>query len=85
MLLIRCLIYDPDYVMAFHHLVLSATPVLVCLLLGMSQTDLREHALFALRNLLHENVENQAVVDAIKPMGTWDENGVLRDAPGVRK
>ncbi|KAI5116868.1 hypothetical protein M0805_005836 [Coniferiporia weirii] len=46
---------------------------------------LREHALFALRNLLHENVENQAVVDAIKPMGTWDENGVLRDAPGVRK
>ncbi|KAH8116389.1 spinocerebellar ataxia type 10 protein domain-containing protein [Phellopilus nigrolimitatus] len=46
---------------------------------------LREHALFSLRNLLHENVENQAVVDAIKPMGIWDDNGVLRDVPGVRK
>ncbi|EJD07503.1 uncharacterized protein FOMMEDRAFT_164457 [Fomitiporia mediterranea MF3/22] len=43
---------------------------------------LREHALFALRNLLHDNVDNQVIVDAIKPMGTWDENGVLRDVPG---
>lgn len=48
-------------------------------------TDLREHALFTLRNLLHENAENQAVVDAIKPMGAWDENGILRDTPGTRK
>ncbi|THH05258.1 hypothetical protein EW145_g4929 [Phellinidium pouzarii] len=46
---------------------------------------LREYALFALRNLLRENKENQAVVDAIKPTGAWDENGVLRDAPGTRK
>jgi ataxin-10 len=46
-------------------------------------TDLREHALLALRNLLHDNAENQAVVAAIRPMGTWDENGVLVDAPGA--
>ncbi|KAI0060979.1 hypothetical protein BV25DRAFT_1806517 [Artomyces pyxidatus] len=44
---------------------------------------LREHAIFALRNLLHANAENQAVVDAIKPMGTWGEDGVLRDTPGA--
>ncbi|KAI0629173.1 spinocerebellar ataxia type 10 protein domain-containing protein [Trametes polyzona] len=40
---------------------------------------LREHAIFALRNLLHKNAENQAVVDAIKPVGKWDEEKVLRD------
>ena len=28
--------------------------------------DLREHALFALRNLLHNNPENQAVVDTFR-------------------
>lgn len=28
--------------------------------------DLREHALFALRNLLHDNPENQAVVDTFR-------------------
>ncbi|KZV72208.1 hypothetical protein PENSPDRAFT_742856 [Peniophora sp. CONT] len=33
---------------------------------------LREHAIFALRNLLHENKENQAVVEELKPVGTWD-------------
>lgn len=41
--------------------------------------DLREHAIFTLRNLLHGNLENQAVVDAIKPVGRWDEYGVLQD------
>ncbi|KZT37947.1 hypothetical protein SISSUDRAFT_1062424 [Sistotremastrum suecicum HHB10207 ss-3] len=47
---------------------------------------LREHALFTLRNLLHKNVENQKVVDSIRPSGTWDEEGVLRDVPGaIRK
>lgn len=45
-------------------------------------TDLREHAIFALRNLLHANAENQAVVDAIKPVGKWDEEKVLRDIRG---
>ncbi|KAI0820362.1 spinocerebellar ataxia type 10 protein domain-containing protein [Trametes gibbosa] len=43
---------------------------------------LREHAIFALRNLLHKNEENQAVVDAIKPVGKWDEEKVLRDIRG---
>ncbi|KAM5530230.1 hypothetical protein V8D89_016118, partial [Ganoderma adspersum] len=39
---------------------------------------LREHAIFALRNLLYGNLENQAVVDTIKPIGRWDEERVLR-------
>ncbi|KAI0644173.1 spinocerebellar ataxia type 10 protein domain-containing protein [Trametes meyenii] len=43
---------------------------------------LREHAIFALRNLLFGNIESQAVVDAIKPVGKWDEEKVLRDIRG---
>ncbi|KAF5352890.1 hypothetical protein D9757_012091 [Collybiopsis confluens] len=47
---------------------------------------LREHAIFALHNLLKDNPANQAVVEEIKPMGKWDDNGILRDTPGaVRK
>jgi len=47
---------------------------------------LREHAILALHNLLKNNPANQAVVEEIKPMGRWDEDGVLRDTPGsVRK
>ncbi|RDB23860.1 Ataxin-10 [Hypsizygus marmoreus] len=47
---------------------------------------LREHAIFTLHSLLKDNRENQAVVDAIKPIGEWDENGVLKDTPrAVRK
>ncbi|KAG8771048.1 hypothetical protein FRC12_003880 [Ceratobasidium sp. 428] len=38
---------------------------------------IREHALFTLRNLLHNNKENQDVVRELEPMGRWDENGVL--------
>jgi ataxin-10 len=45
--------------------------------------DLREHAIFALRNLLQGNKENQEVVDSIKPTGVWDEEGILRDRPGA--
>lgn len=44
---------------------------------------LREHAIFALHNLLEDNPENQAVVEAIKPTGSWDDSGVLRDTPGA--
>lgn len=48
--------------------------------------DLREHAIFTLHSLLKDNLENQAVVDAIRPTGEWDESGVLKDTPGsVRK
>ncbi|KIK61590.1 hypothetical protein GYMLUDRAFT_243286 [Collybiopsis luxurians FD-317 M1] len=47
---------------------------------------LREHAIFTLHNLLKDNLANQAVVEEIKPMGRWDEDGILRDTPGaVRK
>jgi hypothetical protein len=44
--------------------------------------DLREHALFALRNLLERNKENQAIVEEMKPMAEWDDNGVLRNVDG---
>ncbi|KAF9074916.1 spinocerebellar ataxia type 10 protein domain-containing protein [Rhodocollybia butyracea] len=44
---------------------------------------LREHAIFTLRNLLKGNPENQALVEEIKPMGDWDDHGVLRDTPGA--
>jgi ataxin-10 len=48
--------------------------------------DMREHAIFTLQSLLKGNPESQAVVDAIKPTGEWDESGVLKDTPGsVRK
>lgn len=44
-------------------------------------TDLREHAIFALRNLLDGNTENQTLVDSIQPVREADERGVLRDRP----
>ncbi|KAI0705173.1 spinocerebellar ataxia type 10 protein domain-containing protein [Cytidiella melzeri] len=34
---------------------------------------LREHALFTLRNLLHGNLENQAVVNEVRPLREWTE------------
>ena len=46
---------------------------------GRGRADMREHAIFALRNLLKGNAENQAVVQAIQPVGRWDEDKVLRD------
>lgn len=47
-------------------------PLTVCL------ADLREHAIFALRNLLHGNNENQLLVNDIQPMAEWDDNGILQ-------
>ncbi len=44
--------------------------------------DLREHAILALRNILAGNLENQAVVDAVRPVGRWDEDKVLREVRG---
>jgi len=41
---------------------------------------LREHAIFTLHNLLEGNMENQTVVDSIKPTASWDEKGVLQDS-----
>lgn len=43
--------------------------------------DLREHAILTLRNILKGNPENQAVVESIKPVATWDEEGVLQKFP----
>ncbi|KAI1793579.1 spinocerebellar ataxia type 10 protein domain-containing protein [Ganoderma leucocontextum] len=43
---------------------------------------LREHAIFALRNLLCGNLESQAVVDGIKPVGKWDEDKVFQEIQG---
>ncbi|TBU43988.1 spinocerebellar ataxia type 10 protein domain-containing protein [Dichomitus squalens] len=45
---------------------------------------LREHAIFALRNLLSGNPESQAVVDAIQPVGKWNEDKVLQELRSVR-
>ncbi|KAJ6581200.1 spinocerebellar ataxia type 10 protein domain-containing protein [Mycena capillaripes] len=46
---------------------------------------LREHAIFTLHNLLEGNPENQAVVEAIKPSGTWDDNGILQTSGAVHR
>ncbi|KAG9122415.1 hypothetical protein FRC07_001211 [Ceratobasidium sp. 392] len=56
----------------------------VQVVLGLCAVDdrnpyIREHALFALRNLLYKNNENQDVVRELEPMGRWDENGMLTD------
>jgi ataxin-10 len=42
---------------------------------------MREHAIFTLHNLLEDNQENQAVVDAVQSERQWDENGVLQNTP----
>jgi ataxin-10 len=54
---------------------ISSSPLLV----------LREYALFALRNTLQGNIENQKTVDAIQPSGYWDNDGVLRDIAGATR
>ncbi|CUA68312.1 hypothetical protein RSOLAG22IIIB_07840 [Rhizoctonia solani] len=54
----------------------------VQLILGLCAVDennpfIREHALFALRNTLYKNPENQQIVQEMEPMGRIDENGIL--------
>ncbi|TCD71867.1 hypothetical protein EIP91_003210 [Steccherinum ochraceum] len=44
---------------------------------------LREHALFALRNLLDQNPENQAMVNEIQPVREWDMDGQLGERPRI--
>jgi ataxin-10 len=46
---------------------------------------LREYALFALRNLLQGNAENQKVVDAIQPSSYWDKDGMLKEIHGATR
>ncbi|SCV70274.1 BQ2448_1668 [Microbotryum intermedium] len=56
------------------------------MVLGMCQIDdsnptLREHALFAIRNLLKGNEKNQALVAGLEPRYLVGRNGELRDLP----
>ncbi|GAA5955880.1 hypothetical protein JCM21900_003860 [Sporobolomyces salmonicolor] len=58
----------------------------LALLLGMCQIDernptLREHALFAIRNVLKGNQENQEFVEGIKPQFVVGPDGALQDLP----
>jgi ataxin-10 len=46
--------------------------------------DMREHAIFALRNLLEDNADNQEAVRGIRPLRDFDSNGILKDL-GPRK
>ena len=47
---------------------------------------MRERAIFALKNILANNQENQALVAALKPMGKWDVEGILKDSKmGTRR
>jgi hypothetical protein len=46
---------------------------------GITQwLDLREHAIFTLRNLLKDNEENQNVVNSIQPSERWNQDGMLQ-------
>ena len=47
-------------------------------------SDLREYAIFALRNLLHNNPENQAVVNTFQAAEHVGPNVVVRDHPGAK-
>lgn len=56
------------------------------LVLGLCETDernayLREHALFAVRNLMMGNPENQAVIARMEPLGVVGEDGELKPLP----
>ncbi len=44
-------------------------------------SDIREHALFAVRNLMIGNQDNQARIAEMEPLGIVDENGELRELP----
>ncbi len=47
----------------------------------MKIPDLREYAIFALRNLLHNNPENQAVVNTFQADEHVGPNVVVRNLP----
>ncbi|GAA5987554.1 hypothetical protein JCM5350_006036 [Sporobolomyces pararoseus] len=56
------------------------------LLLGMCQIDgrnptLREHALFAIRNVLKNNLKNQDYIEQMKPQYKVGDDGSLEDLP----
>jgi len=47
--------------------------------------DLREHAIFTLRNLLKDNPENQRFVDDVKPAKEWSADGTLKSRVRMSK
>jgi ataxin-10 len=57
-----------------NHLVIKLTSSSPC-------TDIREHALFAVRNLMMGNPDNQAVIGEMSPIGVVGEDGLLKEMP----
>lgn len=58
----------------------------VQLVLGLCETDernpyLREHALFAVRNLMKNNPANQAIIAQMEPLGLVGDDGELKPLP----
>lgn len=43
--------------------------------------DLREHALFTVRNLMQNNPQNQAVIAQMDPVGVLSETGEVLPVP----
>lgn len=54
------------------------------LTLIMKILDLREYAIFALRNILHNNPENQAVVNNFQTGEHVGPDVVVRELPGAK-
>jgi ataxin-10 len=52
-----------------------------CLAAFSLTIDLREHALFAVKNLLYENEENQDILRKMEPLGVVGDNGELLPLP----
>ncbi|KAH9915726.1 spinocerebellar ataxia type 10 protein domain-containing protein [Fomitopsis serialis] len=50
----------------------------LCVIDDRNPCEHKEHAILALRNLLHGNKANQDAVREIQPVARWDERGVLQ-------
>lgn len=48
-------------------------------------TDLREHALFAVKNLMYGNEDNQDILRKMEPLGVVGDNGELLPLPDSLK
>ncbi|KAK4689512.1 ataxin-10, partial [Tremellales sp. Uapishka_1] len=60
------------------------------IILGLCEVDdrnpyLREQALFTVRNLMHNNPENQEIITKMQPLGVVGENGELLPLPESMK
>jgi ataxin-10 len=47
----------------------------------LTNLDLREHALFTIRNLMRDNLANQAVVKEMDPVGVVSDSGEVLPLP----